>query len=214
MQITNPKLQKYIETNILPRYNNNIGGHGIDHIRQVISRSFEIIEEFNLEVNDSLVYTIAAYHDLGYAIDPDNHEQVSADLFLQDTTVIGFFSEEEINIIYEAIIDHRASLEYEPRSIYGKIVSSADREISVHNMLMRSYLYQQDKHQSENPTVDQIIEYSYKKLSSKYGQGGYAKMYYPDQKYQEFIQEMQRLLNNKNEFIAYEKGLKLERTPQ
>ena len=46
-----------------------------------------------------------------------------------------FFKEEQRKIIAEAIVDHRASLEYEARSIYGKIVSSADREISVQNML-------------------------------------------------------------------------------
>ena len=107
----------------------------------------------------------------------------------------------------EAIIDHRASLEYEARSIYGKLVSSADREISVSNMLNRSFLYQKDKHASENSSVRQIIDYSYKKLSSKYGKGGYAKMYYPDQKYKDYLQEMQTLLDNKDLFVEREMKL-------
>lgn len=33
----------------------------------------------------------------------------------------------------DAIVDHRASLEYETRSVYGRIVSSTDREISIDN---------------------------------------------------------------------------------
>ena len=41
-------------------------------------------------------------------------------------------------------------------------VSSADRETSVENMLKRSFLYQADKHADENPSVEQIIEYSFK----------------------------------------------------
>ena len=118
-----------------------------------------------------------------------------------------FFNAEERNIIAEAIFDHRASLEYEARSIYGKIVSSADRETSVENMLTRSILYQADKHKAENPSLEQVIEYSYKKLSSKYGKGGYAKMYYPDEKYKNYLNKMQELLENKEKFIEAEMDL-------
>ena len=209
MNNVNKKLKDYIEQNIFPQYDTNIGGHGLDHINQVIERTFEIIKEFNLEVNLDIAYTIAAYHDLGYKKDPDNHEEVSAKMFLDDIIMQDFFNEVDRKIIYEAIIDHRASLEYEARNIYGKIVSSADREISVENMLKRSYLFQKDKHKDENPTQDEIIAYSYKKLSSKYGKGGYAKMYYPDKKYLEFINEMQDLIENKEKFISRERKLKL-----
>lgn len=209
MQKIKPKLKKYIEEEIFPQYKNNIQGHNIDHIYQVITRSFELIQKFDLDVNPNLVYTIAAFHDLGYKIDPDNHEQVSSELFLQDDQIKKFFTKEEIDIIAIAIVDHRASLEYEARNIYGKIVSSADREISVENILKRSYLFQKDKHKNENPKEDEIIEYSYQKLSSKYGKDGYAKMYFPDQKYQDFLKEMHNLIADKNEFIKKEKSLKL-----
>lgn len=209
MKNVNKKIIDYIEQNILTQYDTNIGGHGLEHINQVIERSFEIIKEFNLDVNLNIAYIVAAYHDLGYKKDPDNHEEVSAKMFIDDKIIQDYFNEEDRKIIYEAIIDHRASLEYEARSIYGKIVSSADREISVENMLKRSYLFQKDKHKDENPTQDEIIAYSYKKLSSKYGKGGYAKMYYPDKKYLDFINEMQELLENKEKFISRERKLKL-----
>ncbi len=200
-------LKDYIDNKILLKYEDNIGGHGIDHIKQVIERSLEIVEEFKLDVNLDMVYAIAAFHDISYKKDPDRHEELSAQYFINDTGIKDFFSDEEMKIMYEAIIDHRASLEYEARSVYGKIVSSADREISLDNMLKRSYLFQRDKHRHENPTQDQIIEYSYKKLSSKYGKGGYAKMYYPDKKYLEFLSDMQNLIENKEKFIEREKEL-------
>ena len=41
----------------------------------------------------------------------------------------------------EAVEDHRSSLENDPRSIYGKIVSSADRNTSVEVTLKRCYSY-------------------------------------------------------------------------
>lgn len=197
-------IKKYIELNILPEYDKNIGGHDRNHIISVVERSFEIIKEFHLTVDNNLVYVIAVFHDIGYKINPDEHEQVSAEIMKEDNYIKQHFSKEQIKIMYEAIVDHRASLEYEPRSIYGKIVSSADRETNVKKMLERSFLYQKDKHKKEKPTTLEVIEYSYKKLSSKYGHGGYAKMYYPDKKYRDFLEEMQYLFNNKEEFIKRE----------
>ena len=201
----NKKLKKYIEKNIMNKYkDDNYGGHGWEHIQDVINRSFELMDKFALEVDPNMVYTIAAYHDIGYRQDPDNHEKVSSEIFLQDEEMKKFFNDEERNIIAEAIVDHRASLEYEARSVYGKLVSSADRAIDVDDMLRRSIAFQTEKHKSENPTIEQIIEYSFKKLSSKYGNGGYAKMYFQDDKYKDYLAKMNKILSDKNEFIKAE----------
>lgn len=200
----NVKLKKYIEEKILTLYDDNIGGHGINHINSVISRSLELVDEFNLEVDLNMVYVIAAFHDIGYKINSDEHEKISSDMFKSNEEMKSFFDAKQINIIAEAIIDHRASLEYEPRSIYGKIISSADREISVENMLERSILFQSDKHKEENPTIMQIIDYSYKKLSSKYGKDGYAKMYFQDKKYIDYLNKIQEIIGDKDKFIEAE----------
>lgn len=194
----------YVEDKVLPLYDTNIGGHGRDHILTVIMRSFEIKKEFDLSLKNKLILIIAAYHDIGYKKDPDNHEQVSSEMFLADKEIQKFLEPDEVQIVAEAIVDHRASLEYEARSEYGKLVSSADRETSVENMLKRSFLYQADKHADENPTIEQVIEYSFKKLTKKFGKDGYAKMYFPDKKYTEYLKEMQKLLENKEKFIERE----------
>lgn len=198
------ELKKYIENNILSLYDSNIGGHGIDHINFVINRSFELVKEFKLDVDLNMVYVIAAFHDIGYKTNPDEHEEVSRQMFMNNQDMKKFFNDEQISVIADAIVDHRASLEYEARSIYGKIVSSADREISVRNMLKRSIAFQKDKHKDENPTTMKVINYSYKKLSSKYGKGGYAKMYFKDKKYLDYLNEMQEILENKDKFIEAE----------
>ncbi len=188
----------YVEDKVLPLYDTNIGGHGREHIVTVILRAFEIMSEFKLKLNPKIVLITAAYHDIGYKKDPDNHEQVSSEMFLADKEIQKFLEPEEVQITAEAIVDHRASLEYEARSEYGKLVSS------VENMLKRSFLYQADKHADENPSVEQIIEYSFKKLTKKFGKDGYAKMYYPDKKYTDYLSEMQDLLDNKQKFIERE----------
>ena len=207
MKINN-ELKKYIEEKIMTQYDkNNYGGHGWSHIISVIDRSFELAKKFNLDINPDIVYVVACYHDIGYRKDPDNHELASSEMFIQDEMMKSFFNDEERKIISEAIVDHRASLEYEARSIYGKLVSSADREISVENMLERSINFQSEKHKEENPTIDQIIEYSFKKLSSKYGKGGYAKMYFIDEKYEEYLKTMQALFSDKDKFVQAERNI-------
>ena len=203
----NENIVKYIEEKIFPQHDTNIGGHGIEHIKNVINRSFELNELFHLNLNPNMVYVIAAFHDMGYKVDPENHEQVSADMFYQDEVMKYFFSDEDRQIIYEAIIDHRASLEYEARSVYGKLVSSADRAIDIDIALWGIILFQRNKHKDENLSDLDIIEYAYKKLASKYGKGGYAKMYFPDQKYQDFLNSMQKLVADKEKFIEKELSL-------
>lgn len=200
----NYDLKRYIEKSVLPLYDTNIAGHDREHIEFVIERSFELAREFDLDVDVNMIYVIAAFHDIGYKENPDNHEEVSSRIFREDDIMTKYFTAEEIDIMADAIVDHRASLEYEARSVYGKLVSSADREISVHNMLKRSILFQADKHKSEHPSLAQVIDYSYKKLSSKYGKGGYAKMYFPDEKYKNYLNTMQDILSDKEKFVKYE----------
>lgn len=76
----NKKLQEYIEKNIFPEYDKNEVGHGINHIKYVIDRSFQLVEENDLDVNTDMVYTIAAYHDIGHHIDSKKHEIISAEI--------------------------------------------------------------------------------------------------------------------------------------
>ncbi len=60
-------------------------------------------------------------------------------------------------------------------------------------------------------------KYEFEKLSKKYGKQGYAKMYYPDKKYTEFLEGMRFLIENKPAFVDAEVkisktlGLKKER---
>lgn len=199
--MVNACLKKYIEENVLPLYDSNISGHGIDHIKTVIERGFLLVEEFETDVNPNMVYVIAAYNDIGYKVDSDRHEEVSSEMFRNDLEMKKYFSDKEVDIIADAIADHRVSPEYEARGVYGKIVSSADREISIDNILKWSILFQAAKHKADDPSISKVIDYSYKKLASKYGNGGYAKMYYPDSKYQKFLDGMRKILGNRNEFM-------------
>ena len=198
MQI-NKELQEYIENNVFPEYNKNEKGHGINHIKSVINRSFELVQENNLNINENMVYVIAAYHDIGHHIDSKKHEIISADIMSKDKGLSKFFSNEELKIIKEAIEDHRASSKNNPRSIYGKIVSSADRSNSIEECLERTYTYGKKLH--PNTTDEELFELSYESLVNKFGEKGYAKFYFKDKQYEDFLKKIRELLKNKTTYI-------------
>ena len=198
--MVNESLKKYIEEVIFPQYELNDMGHNIDHIRYVIERSLKFASEVE-DINLDMVYTIAAYHDIGHHIDAKNHEVVSAKILGEDEKLKEYFSKEEIDEMVCAVEDHRASLEYEPRSVYGKIVSSADRNTLIEVPLKRTYAYRIG-HNPES-SLEQIIEESRLHLKNKFGKEGYAteKMYFEDNDYKLFLKEIAELVDNEEEFI-------------
>lgn len=200
----NAKLKKYIEEKVMPEYKKNEKGHSTDHINYVINRSFELVKENNLDVNPDMVYTIAAYHDIGHHIDSKTHEIISADMMYKDENLKKFFNDEERLIIKEAIEDHRASAKDDPRTIYGRIVSSADRNNTVEACLRRTYTY--GKKLDPSSTDEELFERAHKVLTEKFGEDGYAKFYFKDSVYENFLKELRELLSDKDKFIETQRN--------
>ena len=199
----NENLKKYIEENVFPEYSKNEPAHNIEHIKYVISRSFKFADTVP-NINYNMVYTIAAYHDIGHHIDSKRHEMISGEIMSKDENLKKFFSKEELNVIKEAIEDHRASSDHEPRSIYGKIVSTADRNNTVESCLRRSYTYNKKLHPEYND--EQIFEDCHFHLNDKFGENGYAKFFFKDEEYEKFLTDIRKLLSDKNKFIETQKN--------
>lgn len=199
----NENLKEYIEENVFPEYSKNEPAHNIEHIKYVINRSFKFADTVP-NINYDMVYTIAAYHDIGHHIDPKKHEIISGEIMSKDENLKKFFSVEELKIIKEAIEDHRASSNHEPRSVYGKIVSTADRNNTVEACLRRSYSYNKKLHPEYND--EQIFEDCHFHLNDKFGENGYAKFFFKDEEYEKFLTEIRELLSDKNKFIETQKN--------
>ena len=195
----NEELKKHIEEVIFKSYDKNDDAHNLEHIKYVIERSYMFASRVP-DINLEMVYVIAAYHDIGHYIDAKNHEKVSGEMLLKDQNLRRFFTEEEIKTMSEAVCDHRASSKNEPRSIYGKIVSSADRNVLIDVPLKRTYSYR--KVHNQTSTLDEIIEESRLHLLDKYGKEGYAttKMYFEDEDYKKFLDDIALLVSDKEEF--------------
>lgn len=194
----NNELVQYIENEIFPLYNRNEEGHGINHIKIVIKRSLELAKNYDVDLD--MVYTIASYHDLGHYIDRKTHEIISAEIFMKDEKIRQWFTDKQRSIIKEAIEDHRASSNHEPRTIYGKIISTADRTIiDIDNTIKRSYSY--GKRNYIGLTEEEQIERVYQHLTEKYGENGYAKVYLEDKEFEDALDKLRQALSNKEEFI-------------
>lgn len=181
----------YIETEIIPRYKDFDKAHNLSHVRTVIKESL-ILAGQHAETDERLVYVIAAYHDTGLCRDRATHHLVSGEILMADTTLRQWFSEEELLLMKEAVEDHRASADHEPRSIYGKIVAEADRIIDPDITLRRTVQYGL----KQNPTADEEWHYRrfYKHLMEKYAPGGYLKLWFPDSKNAERLKELQAII--------------------
>lgn len=194
----NEELVEYIKNKIFPLYDRNEFAHGINHIKTVIRRSLELADGYDVDFN--IVYTVAAYHDLGHFIDRKRHEIISAEIFMKDENIKKWFADEQRMVIKEAIEDHRASCNHVPRTIYGKIVSTADRTIvDIDNTIKRSYTYGKKNYigLSEEEQFDKVYEH----LVEKYGERGYAKVYLEDKEFDEAVGKLRQALENREEFI-------------
>ncbi len=187
----------YIETEIIPRYELFDKAHNLSHVRTVIEESLSLATKYN--VNESMAYTIAAYHDTGLCRDRATHHLISGTILKQDETLRQWFSEEEIDTMKEAVEDHRASADHEPRSIYGKIVTEADRVIDPVVTLRRTVQYVL----KQKPEAGEEWHYQrfHQHLMEKYAPGGYLKLWFPESENAKRLKELQKI-------IADEKQLK------
>ena len=193
----NKDLVSYIEKEIFPIYDKNEKAHDISHIINVINHAFNISKNYDVDLN--MIYTIASFHDIGHHIDKENHETISADIMSKDENLKKFFNSEELEIIKLAIEDHRASSSRIPRSIYGKIISAADKNLTVEIAITRTYLY--SKKYYPEFTHSELYEEIYNHLNEKFGKNGYAKVYVEDEDYNNFKKDLITLLENKEEFF-------------
>ena len=120
-------LREYIEINILPQYATFDKAHRLNHAEKVIEESMKLAQYY--EVEPAMVYTIAAYHDLGLCEGREFHHLISGKILAADEKLRKWFSEAQLQTMKEAVEDHRASNKQAPRSMYGKIVGGhAGRE--------------------------------------------------------------------------------------
>ncbi len=191
----NPALKAYVEAEILPRYTHFDKAHQLDHIETVIRQSaalYDMLSAQGIALDPDMVYTIAAYHDLGIVNGRENHHTDSGKILMADPELKKYFTEGQLLTMKEAVEDHRASSKDEPRSIYGRIVAEADRQIDPRTIIVRTLQYGLEHY----PELDKAGHFARAEahLHEKYGEGGYLRLWFPESENARKLAELRRLI--------------------
>ena len=183
-------LRTYLEAEIIPRYRHFDKAHQEDHVRSVITQALELARYYDVDLD--LVYTAAAYHDTGLAVDRASHHLESGKIVRADTRLRDWFSAEEIETIAQAAEDHRASAKTAPRSIFGRLIAESDRLIDPLTVIRRTIQFGLS-HYPDLPLEGQW-ERTLEHLREKYGDGGYLQLWIPESPNAARLEELRKII--------------------
>ena len=190
--MVSPTLIEFIEQEILPRYDHFDAAHQRNHAEEVIERSMALTQ--NYDIDEDMVYAIAAYHDTGLCEGRDTHHLISGRIIRNDKQLRQWFDEEQIETMAQAAEDHRASSGHEPRSIYGKIVAEADRLITPEKVIRRTIQFGLGHY----PELDKEGQYQRFKahLLEKYSDTGYLRLWLPESENAPRLEELRKIIRD------------------
>ena len=194
-QQVNLDIMSFVEQQILPRYNAFGRSHGLGHVQRVIKSSLQLASMIGADLNMS--YVIAAYHDLGMEGPRAIHHITSGKILLADVRLRKWFSAEQIKIMKEAVEDHRASASREPRSIYGKIVAEADRDLEPEVVFTRAILFGIE-HNPELNKEGQWARFNHH-MEEKYSTNGYMRLWIPGSPNEKKLRDVRETIANKKQ---------------
>ena len=184
---------EFVERQILPRYNAFGESHGLRHVTRVIKNSLRLADVTGADID--MVYVIAAYHDLGMEGPRAIHHLTSGKILMADARLKKWFNADQLKVMKEAVEDHRASSSRQPRSIYGKIVAEADRDIDVHEIFLRAIQY--GKENVPDKTVEEHWERFAQHMDEKYSNNGYIKLWIPNSPNEKALKELRNIIEDK-----------------
>lgn len=185
-------LMSFVETQILPRYNAFGKSHGLRHVQRVIASSLELARVTGADAN--MCYVIAAYHDLGMSGPRAIHHITGGKILAADQRLRRWFSPEQIKVMKEAVEDHRASASHEPRSIYGKIVAEADRDLDAETVFRRAIEYGRENY----PQLDREQQWQRfrQHMMEKYSANGYLRLWIPGSPNEQKLRQVRTIIDD------------------
>jgi uncharacterized protein len=186
---------EFVERNILKRYNAFDAAHNMTHVNRVIKASVQLARKMGADIN--MAYVVAAYHDLGLEVERATHHIESGKILKADRRLDKWFSAQQIEIMRQAVEDHRASASRAPRNIYGKIVAEADRDLEPMSVIRRTIQFglahYPEKTKEEH--WDRFVEH----LQQKYSSAGYIKLWIAGSDNEQNLRELRRIINDRQQ---------------
>ena len=191
-------LVEFIETQILPQYAQFDKAHSMEHVTRVVRSSLELARTTGADIN--MVYTTAAYHDIGMSGPRAIHHITGGKILSQDARLKRWFSGEQIKIMKEAIEDHRASASHAPRSIYGKIVAEADRDLSPEIVFRRTVQFGLENYPELNE--EQQWQRFKEHMDNKYSAHGYIRLWIPGSQNEKKLNQLRNIIADTQQLKA------------
>lgn len=183
-------LMEFIERSILPRYAAFDAAHNMEHVTHVVKSSIQLASKMG--VDEDMAYTIAAYHDLGLEGPRAIHHLTSGKIMKADKRLEKWFTPQQIEIMIQAVEDHRASASRAPRSMYGKIVAEADRDLSPETVFRRTIQYGLDHYPEKNKEEHwaRFVDH----MNQKYSNSGYIRLWIQGSENEKKLLELRRII--------------------
>lgn len=195
--MVNPELEAFIEAEIIPEYKNFGRSHNVEHVRRVISNSLELAKFLgDGKLDEDMAYAIAAYHDLGMSGPREIHHITSGKMLMEDSRLRKWFSPEQIQVMKEAVEDHRASSDHAPRSVYGRIVAEADRDLEPDVVFTRAIEYGLE-HYPQLGKEAQWRRFA-KHMDEKYSSNGYITLWIPGSTNERNLKQIRAVIADRN----------------
>lgn len=185
-------MKDYIEGEVIPCYAGFDKAHREDHARMVIDRALAMGKAY--DIDEEMLYTAAACHDLGLAVDRKTHHLESGKAIRANARLKEWFTEEQIETIAQAAEDHRASATTPPRSIYGALVAEADRMIEPITIIRRTVQFGF----AHYPDLDKEGHWqrTLEHLNEKYAEGGYLHLLIPGSPNEKPLAELRAIIHD------------------
>ena len=114
-----------------------------------------------------------------------------------DARLKRWFSIDQLKVMKEAVEDHRASASHAPRSIYGKIVAEADRDLEPISVFRRTVQFGLS-HYPEKSKEEHWLRFM-AHMDEKYSNHGYIRLWMPNSPNEEKLNEIRRLISQPQE---------------
>lgn len=169
----------------LSEYNQNDAAHLEDHAIAVVLNANAIVDKFpELKWHRRLILTAALLHDVKCHVNRDKHHILGAlavyrDYLARYPQTKDIFSEHQITMIEECVLEHRASWKHERSHNSSECVAAADRgKPDLYGYMRRAvrfrYAQLPDGVSVTDAIKHQIINESIAHMQEKFGEKGYA----------------------------------------
>lgn len=199
-------------------YTTSDSAHGVEHVEEVYKRCTQILDQKAMvDTKNTFILLLASYiHDAFSSIDRDNHHFLAGDYVLQGDNFINLLNNDEKQILWLCVINHRASKNYPiyHHSLLPTIFRIADKdEPDIHKIVFRIFMYNIDIMSStfvrikNGPSIDNecsaklfkslwenklLVKNCYDHLIDKFSRNGY--LYKTDSGYKEYYSVQLKVL--------------------